>query len=226
MKLAIHQLGIITLVAGASLTSLQAQTSTLLALTEGGTLTSGNLVFSDFAATTSGNVLFPYSDISVESYTDASGENAIMFNDDWGLAGNGRTSPAQTYTLDFSFLVTDTDGLINGNLGAFTDDYIEALNNPPANSTTTITISSSQSVYSTTGGTVLAGWVGSFTGQSSVLVSVEIDMSSSTNLYGNQSKGDYEESFTETSVPEPGTFALLGAGACGLAVLRRKLNAK
>ncbi|MDR3377454.1 MAG: PEP-CTERM sorting domain-containing protein [Verrucomicrobiae bacterium] len=231
MKLAIHKFGIIVLLAGASFTSIQAASTTLLNLTDGGTLTSGNLVFSDFGAVTRGNVIMPFSDITVATWIDGDGNMGILFNDGWGLGGNGSTSPAQSYTLDFSFLVTETDAaeLIKANTFGFSELQESSSGSAPANSTTAVTIKDNQAVYGdstpmTMLGSGVAGTL-SFAGQSAVWVTCEIDMSSSTNLCGSVSESNFRETFQETAVPEPGTLALVGVGACGLVCLRRKQKA-
>jgi hypothetical protein len=191
---------------------------TLADLQAGGTITSGDLIFSDFADITQTlDTAVPLSDITVSAI-----DNGIRFQtSDWSLSGAGFS-----YDLAFSFDVSTTDGSrITGNALSITGGYSGSGQSQIAetiNSPSHVTLAT-EYAYLNQGNTGSDQTYDSatFTGQTSLLVGKDLSIFTGTGeITPSIFVSHFDQTFT--TVPEPATMALAALGGASLMFFRRR----
>jgi hypothetical protein len=191
--------------------------TTLADLQAGGTITSGDLTFSDFANISQvGDLAVPLSDIYVLAIIN-NGNYGIRFQSaDWSLSG-----ASLNYDLAFNFDVTTTDGsLITGNALQVTGGYTGAGQSQIAetiNSPSEVTLAN-EYVYLNQGYTGVDHTYDSatFTGQTSLLVNKDFSMTTGPDPLAGIFVSHFDQTFSTAAVPEPTTLALAGLGGLGM----------
>jgi hypothetical protein len=220
-----------TLLAGVmfvSATTAQAQSTTLAALLAGGSITSGNLVFSSFQnATQMGDLNVNYADIMVTPLLSGGNYGLRFQSAEWSLTGINLS-----YDLAFDFRVTTADasptmsantlGIIGGTSGPghaqIAETVVDLSNHSLAG----------ELVYLNQIGTGNNQFMDSsaFSGASQSEVVAHKDFAMTTTGSDPSAQvfvSHFDQTFTVTEVPEPSTLALgLVGGLASLLALRRR----
>jgi hypothetical protein len=201
------------------LASAPAQATVTLAslIADGGTITDGDKVFSDFSYTPSGDAP-PAADIAVIPFTNGAGEYGIQFSNSFTAAGTDFGDAALSYVVTVNnshWRIDDATAFSVGTAinGGFWDvsETLFAGTSAIGTLTTFDGIGSQFSDHTT------------FDPVSSILVIKDI------SFHGNGGLADLsvlDQNFSQTAVPEPSTWAmmLLGFVGLGYAAFRRNMR--
>ena len=200
-------------------TSAYAQTVSLQSLLDGGTITSDNLLFSNFSGHPVGTISVDLNQVYVVAEP-----GGIQFQSSlWNISG-----ASQSYDLSLSFDVTTTDGS--------TIDWLSSLITGASVGTGTSTLSEnaldqfSQTLGSTmvyinrNGSTDLLNTIALSSGETTIVINKDFGMSTAEGDASAQiTVSHFDQTFT--TVPEPSTVALGilgGLSGLGLLCLRRR----